>query len=139
MTTAEIKETLDNCRLLARSYHFAKAETGAYRTSLSSGKPIRYCNDGGTHERAGNPVERSLCKLADMGTDCEKLSRLWKNRCVRAKRLIALARDDMQRDVLTMYYIQGMSWHEVARQKKISVRWVHKLHGYALLEISKST
>lgn len=139
MTTAEIKETLNNCRLLARSYHCTKAETGAYRTSLSSGKPIRYCNDGGTHEREGNPVERSLCKLADMGTDCDKLSLLWKKQCVRAKRLIALAHDDVQRDVLTMYYIQGMSWHEVARQKKISVRHVHRLHGYALLNISKNT
>ena len=74
-----------------------------------------------------------------LGTDCEKLSRLWKKQCVRAKQLIALVHDDVQRDVLTMYYIQGMSWHEIARQKKISVRWVHKLHGYALLEISKST
>ena len=139
MTTAEIKETLNNCRLLARAYHCAKAETGAYRTSLSSGKPIRYRNDGGTHERDGNPVERSLCKLADMGTDCEKLSRLWKRHRDKTKRLIALVRDDVQRDVLTMYYIQGMSWHEIARRKKISVRHVHRLHGYALLNISKNT
>ena len=35
-------------------------------------------------------------------------------------------------EVLYLYYIEALSWPEVARTIKKSLRWTYKLHGYAL-------
>ena len=40
-----------------------------------------------------------------------------------------------QRDVLSLYYLNGMTWEQVAEELDLDVRWVYRLHGRALREI----
>ena len=36
-------------------------------------------------------------------------------------------------EVLELYYIDGMTWEQVAQRMGLDVRWVYRLHGKALL------
>ena len=40
--------------------------------------------------------------------------------------------DDKQKDVLTYYYIKGMSWEEIAVKIGYTYRHTIRIHGYAL-------
>lgn len=39
------------------------------------------------------------------------------------------------REVLELYYIDGVTWEQVAEQMQLDPRWVYRLHGKALLKI----
>lgn len=39
------------------------------------------------------------------------------------------------REVLELYYIDGFTWEQVAKQMNTDLRWVYRLHGRALLQI----
>lgn len=39
------------------------------------------------------------------------------------------------REVLELYYLDGYKWEDVARVMGYEMRWVHVLHGRALLQI----
>lgn len=38
-------------------------------------------------------------------------------------------------EVLELYYIDGLTWEQVAHRMALDVRWVYRLHGRALLEV----
>ena len=38
-------------------------------------------------------------------------------------------------EVLELYYIDGLTWEQVAQRMGLDVRWVYRLHGRALLEV----
>ena len=38
-------------------------------------------------------------------------------------------------EVLELYYIDGLTWEQVAQRIGLDVRWVYRLHGRALLEV----
>ncbi|SMC38396.1 DUF1492 domain-containing protein [Papillibacter cinnamivorans] len=42
-----------------------------------------------------------------------------------------------QRRVLRLRYINGMRWEEIAVKIERDYRWVHRLHGKALIEVEK--
>lgn len=38
-------------------------------------------------------------------------------------------------EVLELYYIDGLTWEDVAKRMGLDLRWVYRLHGRALLEV----
>ena len=38
-------------------------------------------------------------------------------------------------EVLELYYIDGLTWEQVAQRMGLDVRWVYRLHGRALLPV----
>jgi DNA-directed RNA polymerase specialized sigma subunit len=38
-----------------------------------------------------------------------------------------------ERDVLFFRYIKGLDWYEIAEKMNYSERWIHKIHGKALV------
>ena len=38
-------------------------------------------------------------------------------------------------EVLELYYIDGLTWEDVAKRMGLNLRWVYRLHGRALLEV----
>ena len=139
MTTAEIKSELTKAREAVRDYRLARDKANAYGQLLMSGKTVRYDSDGSTHERKGNPVENAYCCLADYETEADRLLQKMNRARHRAKKLIRLVTDPKQRKVLIMFYFSCMEWDDIAYKLKYSVRHVQRLHGYALIKISKST
>ena len=139
MTTAEIKSELNKAREAVRDYRLARDKVNAYGQLLMNGKTVRYDNDGSTHERKGNPVESAYCALADYETEADELFRKMVAARKSAEKYIRLVNDSKQRKVLIKYYLSRMDWDDIAHELGCSTRWVQKLHGYALIKISKST
>ena len=139
MTTAEIKSELNKARKAVRAYRLARDKANAYGQLLMSGKTVRYGGSGGTHERKVNPVEDSYCALADYDAKANDLLKKMIGARKRSEKLIRLVKDPKQQKVMIKYYLACMSWDDIAYELGCSTRWVQKLHGYALIEISKST
>lgn len=139
MTTSEIKSELNKARESVRVYRLARDKANAYGQLLMVGKAVRYESDGSTHERKGNPVENAYCCLADYATEVDELFREMVAARKSAEKYIRLVNDSKQRNVLIKYYLSHMDWDDIAYELGCSTRWVQKLHGYALIKISKST
>lgn len=139
MTTSEIKSELNKAREAVRAYRLARDKANAYGQLLMSSKTVRYDSDGSTHERKGNPVENAYCALADYETEADRLLQEMNRARKRAEKYIRLVNDSKQRKVLIKYYLSRMDWDDIAYELGYSVRHVQRLHGYALIKISKST
>ena len=136
MTTTEIKAELNRARIAERAYRLARDKVNAYEQLLTCGKTARYDNDGGTHERRGNPVENAYCRLADYDDEADRLFREFIAARERTEELIASVPDSVQREVLTRRYIIGQQWEDIAESMSYSRRRVTQLHGIALKNIS---
>ena len=136
MTTTEIKAELSRARTAERAYLLARDKVNAYGQLLMRGKSVRYENDGGTHERRGNPVENAYCQLADYNTEADRLFREFTAARKRTEELISSVPDPVQREVLTRRYIIGQRWEEIAEYMNYSRRRITQLHGIALKNIS---
>lgn len=136
MTTTEIKAELNRARIAERAYRLARDKVNAYEQLLTCGKSVRYENDGGTHERKGNPVENAYCRLADYDDEADRLFREFIAARERTEELIASVPDSVQREVLTRRYIIGQQWEDIAESMSYSRRRVTQLHGIALKNIS---
>ena len=139
MTTADVKSELNKAREAARDYRLARDKANAYGQRLMCGKSVRYDSDGSTHERDGNPVENAYCALADYDSEVDELFKEMVVARKSAEKYIRLVNDSKQRNVLIKYYLSHMDWDDIAYELGCSTRWVQKLHGYALIKISKST
>ena len=136
MTTTEIKAELNRSRIAERAYRLARDKANAYGQLLMCCKSVRYENDGGTHERKGNPVENAYCQLAYYNTEADRLFREFAAARNRTEELISSVPDPVQREVLTRRYIIGQRWEEIAEYMNYSRRRITQLHGIALKNIS---
>ncbi len=132
MTTADIKAMLNESREAVRAYRLARDKANAYGQLLSSGKTVKYNNDGAVHERDGNPVERAYAVLADYEIDKDEALRKMVELRGRTEKMIAKVPDPVQREVLTRRYIIGQKWEDIAECMGYSRQHITRLHGYAL-------
>ena len=137
MTMQEVKEILNEARTAGIRYIKARNRYKELERKLTGGKSVRFNSTGAEYEHNGNAVENAYCELSDredkMNSCREDLSRPYRT----AGRLIYLVEDDKKRQVLNMYYLYCKSWEQIAAELNVSVRYIHKLHGYALEEISQ--
>jgi DNA-directed RNA polymerase specialized sigma subunit len=137
MTTQEVKEILNEARKAGIRYIKARNRYRELERKLTGGKSVRFNSTGAQYEHNGNAVENAYCELSDredkMNSCREDLSRPYRT----AGRLIYLVEDAKKRQVLNMYYLYCKSWEQIAEELNVSVRQVHRLHGYAFKEISR--
>ena len=72
-----------------------------------------------THEK----LQREIHRLLNISREAEKL--------------ISLLPDDRQRAVLQMRYLCALDWEDVAERLHFTIRWAHKLHREAILELDR--
>lgn len=118
-------------------YQKAKAEVARIDTELqeleriTAIKPISY--DGMPHSSGGVKDLSAFAVKAD-----QLRHKLIKARYQQIKVFkeihdhINAIEDDKQKDVLTYYYIKGMSWEEIAVKIGYTYRHTIRIHGYAL-------
>lgn len=103
----------------------ATRATSRYTAERVSGTPDRY------------PMENAMVKLIDLereiNADIDKLVDLKQE----ISGLIEQVSNFKYRIVLEYRYIKGKTWEQIAKDLGYNVRWVFKLHGSALVEISK--
>lgn len=68
--------------------------------------------------------------------DCAKIDELVRERSVVRDALDKIP-DIRHRGVLELYYIEGLTWKQVAECMSYSLRWVMKLHRAALKQLKE--
>lgn len=90
-------------------------------------------NDGMPHGSSHSDLSDYVAIL-DEQIDLLKEERLEKVRCYqKIERQISQTENEDEQEVLRLRYIFGMKWEEVAVKMNYSWKWVHKIHGRALL------
>lgn len=90
-------------------------------------------NDGMPHGSSHSDLSDYVAIL-DEQIDLLKEERLEKVRCYqKIERQISQMENEDEQEVLRLRYIFGMKWEEVAVKMNYSWKWVHKIHGRALL------
>lgn len=137
MTTQEVKEILGEARAAGIRYFKARDKYRNFERKLTVGKAIRFNSTGAEYEHNGNAIENAYCELSDRKTETDRCREALSKPYRTAGKLIYLVENDKKRQVLNMRYLYCKSWNQIAADMKINVRQVHRLHGYALEEISK--
>lgn len=78
--------------------------------------------------------------LEKMESQADKVNRKWdacKEMKEQAEVLIDKEPDECRRCVLYRYYILCQSWEQIAMDMHFSLRWITKLHGWALQDLEK--
>lgn len=137
MTVDEVKAELKRVRQAKQIYHLAADRANDYEQTFTGGKTVRYGGNGESHEKRGNPVENAYCELIALKDDKEQ------HRCEyiaafnRARYLIDLVDDPVQREVLDRRYIRAEMWEDIAMRMNYSRRHINRLHGWALQCIAR--
>lgn len=139
MTVDEVKTELKRVRTAKKAYRLANDRANDYEQTLTGGKTARYGGNGESHERRGNPVERAYCELISLKEDKEQHRREYIAAFNRARHLIDLVTDPVQREVLDRRYIRGELWEDIAYNMNYSRRHINRLHGWALQSIARQT
>lgn len=72
--------------------------------------------------------------ILDEQIELLKAERLEKARCYqKIERQISQMENEDEQEVLRLRYILGMKWEEVAVKMNYSWKWIHKIHGRALM------
>lgn len=76
----------------------------------------------------------TIAKIVDLKKGLHEEIRDYISLKAEAIRLIDSMSDDRHRLVLTYRYINGKTWEEIAVAMHYTYKWVHVLHGLALVE-----
>ena len=139
MTVDEVKTELKRVRTAKKAYRLANDRANDYEQTLTGGKTARYGGNGESHERRGNPVERAYCELISLKDDTEQHRREYIDAFNRARYLIDLVSDPIQREVLDRRYMREELWEDIALHMHYSRRHINRLHGWALQSIARQT
>jgi DNA-directed RNA polymerase specialized sigma24 family protein len=126
-----VKEYLRGVRVNMRRVGEVEERLRRMRAQLE-GRVSRTSRTPGSRTRWGDCVDEmiDLERRYD-----EQLRELCRER-LRVVKMIEGVKSPAAREVLELYYLDGLSWREVARRVSYSVRNVQILHGRALEEIS---
>ena len=137
MTVDEVKTELQKVRQARKAYRLAKDRADDFEQTIMCGKAVRYGGSGESHERRGNPVERAYCDIVSLKDDTEKYRLEYIAAFNRARHLIDLVADPVQREVLDRRYIRGELWEDIAYNMHYSRQHINRLHGWALQSIAR--
>lgn len=139
MTVDDVKTELKRVRTAKKAYRLANDRANDYEQTITGGKTVRYGGNGESHEKRGNPVENAYCELIYLKEDKEQHRREYIAAFNRARYLIDLVSDPIQREVLDRRYIRGELWEDIALHMNYSRRHINRLHGWALQSIARQT
>ena len=139
MTVDEVKAELKRVRTAKKAYRLANDRANDFEQTLTGGKTVRYGGNGESHEKRGNPVENAYCELISLKDDTEKYRLEYIAAFNRARHLIDLVADPVQREVLDRRYMRGELWEDIAYNMHYSRQHINRLHGWALQAIARQT
>lgn len=130
-----LREILDQARSSIKRIQTLNSRIDFYRAAAeratSSYEAVRVSGTGGRSR-----VEDNAVKLMDVQSAlADELDRS-KETLRQAEYLVTRVYGKYY-DVLNARYLERMSWADIADKLKYDIRWVHRLHGYALLELGK--
>ena len=91
--------------------------------------PVGGGNGNSTQKAVENIIELQDKIIADIISIAEKWNKI--------RNSINKLENNQYRELLTLYYIKGLTWEEVAEKMDLDIRWIRTLHGKALQEMNK--
>lgn len=133
---SEVKEYLREVRHIHLRTEVLCARAEKYRemASRATGR-MDAVRVSGTPDRS--KVEQYVLELVDMHDELQKEIKRLVRYTQKAEKLIQQLPDERYRAVLQLRYLCGYDWQEIADRLHFSLRWVHKLHGEALAELTQ--
>ena len=79
-----------------------------------------------------NHLENHIAELVDLENDIKRELGKYTRLRRKVKKAIGLQKDDNERLLLTLRYIENMTWEEISEKMNCSTRHVYRLHKIAL-------
>lgn len=132
VTKEDIKRVLRKIRKLdERITILEESKEKAFARVTSATQSLSETGVHGGQER--DAMAEYVAYSEEIVTELETLHRMKRD----MMKLISKVRKHDLQSVLQLYYIDGYTWEEVAVKMHFSWRWVMKLHGNALQEITR--
>lgn len=129
------KEYLKQARKLQQTIRVTEMLIEQLR-SLSEKTTPTY-TDMPTSSPSGSKIDKYACDIVDLEDELIKRREDLREKYFEITQIVLKVKDQQLQDVLTLYYLVGKPWEEVAEILQISVRWVQALHGDALNVVRK--
>ena len=126
------KEFLRRARSVDRRVDEAQERVDRLRARLESG---RMSSVTGMPRGGGSDWTETADRLIEMEQIVNQRTRelvQWKLAAIDAIRGVE---DPREAEVLELYYIDALTWEQVAQRMALDLRWVYRLHGRALTKV----
>ena len=126
------KEFLRRARAVDRRVDEAQERVERLRAKLEAGRLSRVT---GMPRGGGADWTETADRLIELEQAVNRSTRelvRWKLAAIDAIRAVEEPR---LAEVLELYYIDGLTWEQVANRMGLDLRWVYRLHGRALLMV----
>ena len=132
----EVKGRLRKYRKAKEAYFTAKAELEECETMII-GLGVDYTKERVQRSQEADKLGEIIDRLSLLRSKSIEAAEIAAKDMETVKELIHEVKDERKRDILVRYYLQGMTWEQIAVEKKLSWTHLHRLHGEALEELSK--
>ena len=127
------KEFLRRARDVDRRVDEAQERVDRLRAKLEAGRLSRVT---GMPRGGGADWTETADRLIELERVVNARTREWVRWKLNAIDAIRSVGEPRLAEVLELYYIDGMTWEQVAQRMGITERWVQSLHGRALLKVN---
>ena len=126
------KEFLRQARDVDRRVDEAQERVDRLRARLEAGRLSRVT---GMPRGGGADWTETADRLIELERVVNARTREWVRWKLDAIDAIRSVGEPRLAEVLELYYIDGLTWEQVAQRMGLDQRWVYRLHGRALLEV----
>ena len=133
MTAKEYLRQLRSLDILINAMQLEKERMWAMATRVNA--PLNDCKVDTSPDNSKNA--ELIIKVAALQDEINKQVDDYVDLRTTIIRQISEIEDMRYRTILTMRYIDRQSFQEIAEQMKYNLRWVKRLHGWALQEFEK--
>lgn len=126
------KEFLRRARDVDRRVDEAQERVDRLRAKLEAGRLSRVT---GMPRGGGADWTETADRLIELERVVNARTREWVRWKLDAIDAIRSVGEPRLAEVLELYYIDGLTWEQVAQRMGLDQRWVYRLHGRALLEV----
>ena len=92
---------------------------------------------GGGGNGGRSVIEENVCSFVDFYNESKTELERYLALCQKAETQISQIKDSQQKSILEMRYICGYNWQQIAEALEIDERWMHRIHGKALVKIEE--
>jgi DNA-directed RNA polymerase specialized sigma24 family protein len=124
------KEFLRRAREVDRRVDEAQERVDRLRARLEAGRLSRVT---GMPRGGGADWTETADRLIELERVVNARTREWVRWKLDAIDAIRQVEEPRLSEVLELYYIDGLTWEDVAKRMGLDLRWVYRLHGRALL------
>ncbi len=131
-----MKEYLQSVRDAERDIRVIKAKRAHYLDMATSMTGMSASNIRNTNKRSR--VETAAVELVELADEMGERAEVLAQRARHAERIISQLENARYREVLSLRYLAGKSWADVARAMGYrEVHNAHTIHGWALRELQR--